>query len=213
MSYLVEQETVCPHCSYPNQAEIWSVINVQLDPELRDLLLGGEINMIECVSCKEIFYAENFVLYHDPSTQLMAFVYPQSYANDKSRWESKTLADFSHTQSTVPEAERLTYQPVTLFGMDALVFLVEDEEEQSIQAEIVKFYSQEHGFKFKTLSPSQARLKKIPPVIPYLGENEFPARERVLEALEKIKIINDRLSVYVNMEEKLKQDPQWVLDR
>ena len=58
MSYLITQDFPCQHCQFPNSVEVWSVVSVREDPELKDLLLGGELNMAECQSCKKVFHAE-----------------------------------------------------------------------------------------------------------------------------------------------------------
>ena len=62
MSHLIEHDIECTYCQHPNTVEVWSVINVDLDPELKDLLLGGELNMTECEACHKTFYAEHFLL-------------------------------------------------------------------------------------------------------------------------------------------------------
>ncbi len=211
MSYLGQQESACTYCQYPNEVEVWSIINVNTDPELRDLLLGGEINMAECASCKKIFYAEHFLLYHDPAYELMAFVYPGAYLEEKPKWEEKTKIDFEGTQSTVPENERQSYLPVTLFGLDQLVFQVEDDEEHAIQGEIVELLAADHGFQTKKLKPAEARRLQVPTVIPYFQAQGGLVRTSVLAALEKLKTVNDRLFVYAKFEEKLRQDPHWKL--
>lgn len=210
MSYLVQQESVCTHCQYPNEVEVWSIINVKSDPELRDILLGGELNMAECASCKEFFYAEHFLLYHDPAYELMAFVYPHSYADDKPQWEKKTAEDFARTQADTMPADRQNYFPVTLFGLDQLVFQVEDDEEKAIQGEIAKLLSPDHGFQTKTLRPSEARRLNLPIAIPYI-EPQGLNRASVMAALEKLKAANDRLYVYTKFEEMLQKDLNWKI--
>src|SRR5438552_3618111 len=99
MSNLVQIEMTCPACKIPNAVEVWSSLNVREDPELKELLLGGEVNMMECKACREVFYAEHFLLYHDPDSELLAFVYPQSYEEKQAEWEEKTRTDFLKTQN------------------------------------------------------------------------------------------------------------------
>jgi hypothetical protein len=207
MSSLISFETLCPACKHPNEAEVWAVVNVKTDPELKDLLLGGELNMIECAACKEIFYAEHFLLYHDPAYELMAFVYPDAYQTEKPEWEEKTKRDFAASQSSLPENERLSYAPVTLFGLDQLVFIVEEEEEASIQGEIVSLLSPEHHFQIRGIRPSVARATHFPPVLPYIRDAGLSPRDAVLRALDKIKVANDRLTVYSKLESQIRENP------
>jgi hypothetical protein len=93
MSVLIEREIPCTFCQFPNAVEVWSVVNVKEDPELKDLLLGGELNMGECASCKKVYFAETFLLYHDPEAELLGFVYPYQARIDKDSFEKKTKDD------------------------------------------------------------------------------------------------------------------------
>jgi hypothetical protein len=209
MSLLIEQEIACVHCQHPNAVEVWSAINIKEDPELKDLLLGGEINMAECVSCKEIFYAEHFLLYHDPEAELMAFVYPHDYASEKDRWREKTAADFALSQGTLPQEDQLNYPPLTMFGLDSLAFQVEDEEEMDVQGEIVSLLARDAGLGVHKVRASVAREMKIPRVLPYVMGSGKISRDAVVAALDKIKAMNDRLTVYHTLEERIRQDPAW----
>src|ERR1051326_2089305 len=110
MSYLITEEIPCTYCQFPNLVEAWSIVNVQEDPELKDLLLGGELNMSECRSCQKIFYAEHFLLYHDPSAELMAFVYPYAFRIEKERYEEKTRSDFEQSQAGAASPQSLSYK-------------------------------------------------------------------------------------------------------
>ena len=212
MSYLIHQESACTYCHTPNEVEVWSIVNVKTDPELRDLLLGGELNMAECAFCKEFFYAEHFLLYHDPAYELMAFVYPHDNQEEKAKWEAKTAEDFARTQAEAPPEGKLAYFPVTLFGLDQLVFFVEDEEERSVQAEIVALLAVDHGFRVRALRPWEARQKNVPPIVPYLGADNQIDRVTVLAGLEKLKSVNDRLFVYTAFEEAVRKNPDWSLN-
>jgi hypothetical protein len=210
MSYLSNEEITCSHCQFPNEAEVWSIINVREDPELRDLLLGGELNMAECSACKEIFYAEHFVIYHDPDFELMAFVYPFSYRDQKSEWEEKTRGDFQMLQQGL-EAEVIRYQPVTLFGLDELIQMVEWDEEASVQSDIVEALARQNGLSVYHLKKSVARQKSLPMVLPYKEDAQPTVRESVLAGLTEIHAINDRLFLYEKAREVLDADATWEL--
>lgn len=203
MSYLAEQDVVCTNCKHPNNAEIWSSINTQVDPELKDILLGGELNLIECAACRKVFYAEQFLLYHDPANELMAFVYPFSHREEKEAWEEKTKMDFSQSD--------YTYPAVSLFGLDELVRLVEAEDEAEIQSEIVAHMAPDDNLAIKRLRPSVARRYSAPRVIPYV-KTPSTSRENLLAALGKIQEKNDRLSVYVAFATHVKITPDLNCD-
>ena len=75
MSTAKLEQIRCP-CGEGFEADLYNSINAEDDPDLKESLVCGEINVVCCPKCSQIFYAEHFVLYHDPSVELIAFVYP-----------------------------------------------------------------------------------------------------------------------------------------
>jgi hypothetical protein len=162
--------------------------------------------MAECSACKNIFYAEHFLIYHEPERELMAFVYPLSYKTEADRWREKTLDDFNLSQATLEEADQLKYKPISLFGLDELVALVEKEEEYDVQGEIAALLSGQNGFPTKKLTPALARELNVPPVLPVDGDASLPERDRVIKGIETLLAHNENLFVYTDLLKRLKQD-------
>jgi hypothetical protein len=207
MSYLTAQEFSCPACKHPNDVEVWSAIDVKEDPELKDLLMGGELNMAECESCHEVFYAERFLLYHDRDRELMAFVYPLESRADRGAWEAKTAGDFAESQKGLEPPQRLSYEPLTLFGLDELAEVVERDEESEIQSEIVRLLSTTSRIPVKRLPPDRARRQQLPTVLPVEDVPALSARESLLRGLSKLESVNDRLFVYQRVKQMLLDHP------
>lgn len=207
MSFLVTEPIDCPHCTDETNAEIWSIVNVQEDPELRDLLIGGELNMVSCEHCSKVFFAERFLIYHDSEAELMAFVYPFDHASERARWEEKTRLDFAQTQAASSEERRITYAPLTLFGMDELLRVVEEDEERSIQADIADLVARQQGLRPVRLAPHVARAEKMPPVLPLAGE---ASRASLIAGLDRLLAANDRLSLYAALRRRLDDEPSWT---
>lgn len=204
MSYLANEDILCTHCQFLNTVEVWSIVNVQEDPELKDLLLGGELNMAECSACKKVFYAEHFLLYHDPTSELIAFVYPYEDRVERVIYEEKTKVDFQLSQESLALADKLNYSPLTLFGLDELVKVIEMEEEVSIQSEIVSALAPSLNLNVKKIKPSVARRQNIPPVLPFLGDQGELNQQGLIRALEAIGEENNLLSVYSKFYERIK---------
>lgn len=208
---LIEKEIPCTYCQFPNSVEIWSIVNVKEDPELKDLLLGGELNMAECTSCKKIFYAESFMLYHDPDAEMLAFVYPFGNRNERESFEEKTQQDFTALKASSPNAASFTYAPLTFFGLDELVRLIEDEDEMEIQSEIVKAIAPKLKIPVADLRPSVARQQKVPRVVPGFSSSDRFNREQLLSALQRIEDENNRLSVYTRWLQTTAENPRYEI--
>ena len=113
----------------------------------------------------------------------------------REEFEKQTQANFETSQSLADDAERLPYPALTLFGLDSLLRLVEREDEEVLQSEIVGLLAKEHGWLTAPLKRSVARRLKLPPLV--LKEKD----------LESLLAVNDRLSVYRELLERVKNDP------
>ncbi|MFN0118176.1 MAG: CpXC domain-containing protein [Elusimicrobiota bacterium] len=217
MSVIVPKDVVCPECQYPNQTEVWSSISVHEDPELRDILLGGELNMTQCESCKEFFYAESFLLYHDKTAELFAFVYPFDHASEKEKWIAKTKEDFSKLRFPISEDENneeaitLDYAPLTFFGLDDLITTVEWDDEMLLQSEIAKTICDQNKKTYRFLSPFHARTYGLPIVLPFDETLPGSDRDKILLGLEWIKKENDQLEIYVSAYERIQSQPELII--
>ncbi|MCB4755638.1 MAG: CpXC domain-containing protein [Elusimicrobia bacterium] len=207
MSYLVEEELTCSACKMPTKAEVWSVINVRDNPVLKDLLLGGELNLIECSSCKHVFYAEHFLIYHDPRRELMAFVYPLAQKDQRTQWAKKTEEDYKELQRGLTQEDMLKYKPVTLFGLDELVRVVEEDDEESVQTEIASTLSEQHDLPVYKLKLSFARQLNLPAILPYKRDPHLSKTDSITAGLQQLESINDRLFLFHKALETLAANP------
>ena len=58
-------EIACPLCGQEQQVELWDSVVVDADPELRETLLGGRLNRVECAGCHKSFRIEKPLIYQD----------------------------------------------------------------------------------------------------------------------------------------------------
>jgi len=72
-----ENQTVnCPKCAHEQNADIWSSINVSLNPEGRNKLFDGEINRFKCEKCGYEALIPAPLLYHDPNRKFAVHYFP-----------------------------------------------------------------------------------------------------------------------------------------
>lgn len=203
MSFSLDQEVTCAACGEPFAAALWSSINVREHPALQEEILAGQLNVVDCPRCGRIVYAERFVLYHDPDAELMAFVYPKDYEADADKWRGKTAEDFAVAQASMQEKERLPYRPLTLFGLDALVALIQEEQEKVDQGDILEALAPSLPLEFRRLRRSLARAHGLPAALPLSKDREKNADDRLREGLKVLLEANDRLKVYADLLERL----------
>ncbi len=211
MSLSKLEEIRCP-CGEVFEAELWNAINSSEDPELKDALLNGEINVVCCPACGEIFYAEHFLLYHDADSELLAFVYPSSFAPHASYWAGKMEDDFRRAMEEMTQETKITYKPILLFGLDSLVSLIHEDEEESDEVTILEYIAKDLELSLVHLHPALARPHQLLRVLPRLPRKKGALRDEVIDGLRRLLEYNKNLSRYRKLLGDIENDSHWTLD-
>lgn len=67
----------CPNCKQPVQADVEQLFDLNTDPQAKERLLGGAVNVIRCPHCGYQGSLATPVVYHDPSKELLLTYFPQ----------------------------------------------------------------------------------------------------------------------------------------
>jgi predicted RNA-binding Zn-ribbon protein involved in translation (DUF1610 family) len=105
MSVKEPVEAKCPACGDETQVTVWRSINVQQDPEAKELLLAGNVNVFRCPKCGYESLLDIDLLYHDMEEKFCVQYYPYERLSD-----DNFLANFSlegEPALEVPEGMRL----------------------------------------------------------------------------------------------------------
>lgn len=89
MSESSKVQVKCPRCHYDSPMTVWNSINVDLDPELKDKLLDGELYHWECEVCGLKVDVPFGTIYHDMEHKFMLFFSP--WEDDENRYEELDL--------------------------------------------------------------------------------------------------------------------------
>jgi hypothetical protein len=206
------EEIACP-CGEVFEAELWNSIDASSDPELKEALVSGEINVVCCPRCREIFHAEHFVLYHDSQNGILAFVYPSGFVAQKEHWRKKMAADFKRAVDGLPPGQSIDYEPVLLFGLDDLVELIREDDEANDESKILEYIAEDIGVGIVYLDPCKARAKKMPKIIPHSGKSADISRAEVLGGLKFLLQENPNLEYYRKLCDRVENDRAWCLDK
>jgi len=84
MTQIVSVPMECPRCHHRQEVEYWRSLNVTVDPERKEELLSGEINVFLCQECSfRSFLAAHF-LYTDMEKKFSVLLVPwQLVKNDE----------------------------------------------------------------------------------------------------------------------------------
>lgn len=189
----------CPHCEESFDAEFWTLIRGDEDLELKDSLIGGELNLVSCPSCGNFFYHERTIIYFDPTIELLAFVWggrEEDFENHKAQMKK----DFELLKNNLTSLN-IDYQPFYLKSLAELKAMIEYEDFTRTQSEVIATLAAENNFKVIALKPSVARVSGFPFYAPiykeeYTLENFTKAAAELLKqnsALNMLKVMLDEV--------------------
>lgn len=112
----------CPYCRTPVTAELYSIVDVTEDPELKRRFLSGRLNAASCPNCQQTFQIGGALMYHDGNKDLLTvFLPPQANITNQER--QRIIGDLTRrTMDGLRPEQRRAYlfQPkefLTLNGM------------------------------------------------------------------------------------------------
>ena len=81
MSKLRKEIITCPLCETKGDFTLWESINVDLDPEMRDIVQSDKLFWWTCPNCGEVFSVPYSTLYHDMKRKFMVLFEPERKTN------------------------------------------------------------------------------------------------------------------------------------
>ena len=195
------EEIKCP-CGEVFEAELLSAISVSDNPELKEALIAGEINLVACPKCGNMFYAECFILYHDNENELIAFVYPLSFQNQASQCKKKMMNEFHAALESFGEKQKINYKPLLIFGIEDLAIIIKNEQELEDEEAVLAHIASKIGVGTIRISPSIARKLGIPKIIPVTKGSKEISAQSLIPALKTLVKHNPTLVHYVKLLEK-----------
>jgi hypothetical protein len=173
----------CPNGCESFEAEFWSLIRPDTDEDLKQALLGGELNLVCCPECRKFFYHDRNIIYFDPGAELLAFVAPNADKKDFGKIKEKMQKDFELLKANLTSLN-IFYKPFYLAGLEELKAMVDYEDRVTRESEVVAAIGSQKGYKTAVLKRSSARLQGWPFYIPVAGAHY--AREAVFTAAKEV---------------------------
>jgi hypothetical protein len=133
-----EIDVTCEECGEEFKGTVWTAVHAAQNPELKDLLLGGELNILFCPKCAHTFFYDHFLLYQDPRLKLVAYVHPIGDEHQREELEVMMHRGFDEAQAAFDPKDRLPYRPVLYFGLDQLKDDVRRREDKLVDEEVAE---------------------------------------------------------------------------
>ena len=123
------QESIhCPSCNHSQDVTLYKTINVTLDPNLRESLFDGEINVFKCIECGQEVFIPIPLLYHDMERQFCVFYHaPENleYEEFYDQFNSKgELSGFGKIPKRLKKTGDYLIKPHIVFDMEDMIYLI-----------------------------------------------------------------------------------------
>ena len=127
MSYSQKQDVVCS-CGKGFEWDLWDSVNVTTDPDLKEQILNGLMNVVVCPYCGLLFYYEKFLLYHDEKKKYLFYVYAHDCEETKDEMRKKANDDYELVKKQSTDNIFADYKIEVFTGLDELVEYLRKEE-------------------------------------------------------------------------------------
>jgi hypothetical protein len=127
----------CPQCQAPVTADIHQIIDVGQNPELKQALLGGYLNVAACQNCGMTSQLATPMLYHDPAHELFMIYVPMELNLSHVDREKLIGQLVKQAMDNLPAEQRRGYmlQPQNIISMQT--FMEKALETEGITPEMI----------------------------------------------------------------------------
>ena len=152
----------CPNGCETFEAERWSFVNATQDPDLKEAVLGGELNLLRCEHCHTFFHCDSDLIYLDEEAQLLVFVFSEKNRNKQKELVAKMQQDYQLLKDTLFKKLDLDFGPMYVFGLEGLKEVLEKEEQRNDESQVIAAAAAALGLKVARLVPGWAREHNYP---------------------------------------------------
>lgn len=115
-------QTNCPRCRQPLIAEVEQLFDMNKDPQAKQKLLSGTMNMAHCGSCGFEGPLSTPIVYHDPTKELLLTYFPSELGLPVNEQEKMIGPLINQVVNGLPNEKRKAYllQPKTMLTLQTL---------------------------------------------------------------------------------------------
>lgn len=135
---LMQTQIQCPQCGTPFPAEVHQIVDAQRTPHLKEMLLGGALNVAQCPSCGMATRLASPLLFHDAEHEMLIVHVPMELGWSMQEQEMQIGRMAKAITDSLPPEQFKAYllQPKTIMTMPTFMEQVYGTE--GITPEMIK---------------------------------------------------------------------------
>lgn len=113
----------CPNCRQPVVADVEQLFDVGVNPEAKQQLLSGNVNVVRCPHCGYQGNLATPIIYHDPSKELLLTYFPPELNVPIMEQERRTAPLLNRVVNSLKQEQRKGYllKPQQMFTLQSLI--------------------------------------------------------------------------------------------
>ena len=126
----MQTQLTCPACHTPYMGEVHQIVDVGLQPEMKQMLLTGALNVVQCPACGTVTRVSTPFLYHDPEHEQFMVYVPMELSMAQNEQEKLIGQLVKRAMDQLPPEKRRGYmfQPQTILSLQTLMEKVLETE-------------------------------------------------------------------------------------
>ncbi len=214
----MQTQLTCPACQTPFAGEVNQVVDVGLQPEMKQMLLTGSLNVVQCPSCGTVTRVSTPFIYHDPEHEHFMVYVPMELSLPQNEQEKLIGQLVKRAMDQLPPEKRRGYmfQPQTILSLQTLMEKVLETE--GVTPEMMARQRAQSELLGELLEADRATAKKIiAERADELDEQFFAMLSVLTESAEQsaqdealLKLMNLRALLYENTEHGQKLEVQQM---
>lgn len=105
----MQTPVTCPRCQTPFAAEVFQLIDIGQAPEMKTLVLSGQLNVANCPSCGLTFPVLTPLVYHDPEHEIFMIHVPMELNMPTQQREQMIGRFVQQVMNSLPPEKRKAY--------------------------------------------------------------------------------------------------------
>lgn len=120
---MAKVQTSCPRCKSPVTVELEQVFDLNVDPQAKQRLLSGQVNVVQCPSCGYNGMLGTPIVYHDPEKEFLFTYVPSELGLPVNEQERLIGPLINQVVNRLPPEKRKAYllQPQTMFTFQTMI--------------------------------------------------------------------------------------------
>ena len=177
-------QTSCPRCKTPVVADVEQLFDLNVDPQAKERLLGGQVNILNCPNCGYNGMVGSPIVYHDPDKELLLTFVPPEMGLMVNEQERLLGPYITQVMNRLPQEKRKAYlfRPQSMFTYQTMIEKI--LEGDGISKQMIEDQQNRLNLlqRIMTITTAEDRAVVIQQEEALIDQNFFSMLARIIEA-------------------------------